>query len=198
MRDLVINKQLSLIQKYNNFDEEKLSIIKYGLESIYILITKSIVVFLVSYFLGLLKETLLFLLFYNCMRATAFGLHATKSWICLVSSVSIFIVLPFLCKVLIIPFIFKIILGIIGIIFILKNAPADTYKRPIVSLKRRKVLKIISFFLSITMVVCSLIIKNNFISNSLIFSILLECLLISPTVYKFFKLPYDNYKRFIC
>ena len=196
MRDLVINKQLSWIQKYNNYDDEKISIIKYGLESIYILITKSIVVLLVSYFLGLLKETLLFLLFYNCIRATAFGLHATKSWICLVSSVSIFIILPFICKVVIVPFIVKLILGLIGIIFIFKNAPADTYKRPIVNPKRRFILKLCSTFISITMVVCSIIINNNFISNSLIFSILLECLLISPTVYKFFKLPYDNYKRF--
>lgn len=197
MRDLVINKQLSWIQKYNNYDDENLSIIKYGLESIYILITKSIVVFFVSYLLGLICETLLFLLFYNCIRATAFGLHATKSWICLVSSICIFILLPFLSKVIIVPFIFKLIFSLIGIIFICKNAPADTYKRPIVSPKRRLVLKIISTFISISMCICSLIISNNFISNALIFSVLLECLLISPTVYKFFKLPYDNYKRFI-
>ena len=147
MKDLVINKQLSLIKKYNNFDDEKLSIIKYGLESIYILITKSIVVLLISYFLGLLKETLLFLLFYNCIRATAFGLHATKSWICLVSSVSIFIILPFICKVVIVSFIVKLILGLIGIGFIIKNAPADTYKRPIVNPKRRFVLKNHIFYL---------------------------------------------------
>ncbi len=197
MRDLVISKQLSWIQKYNNFDNEKLSIIKYGLESIYILITKSVVVLFISFLLGLINETLIFLLFYNCIRTTAFGLHATKSWICLVSSICIFILLPFLSKLMVIPLIFKLLLGIIGIIFIYKNAPADTYKRPIVNPKRRFILKLISTLISITMVVCSLIINNNFISNSLIFSILLECLLISPTIYKFFKLPYDNYKRFI-
>ena len=196
MREYVINKQINFIQKYNNFDKDKIEIIKYGLESIYILITKTVIVLTVSYFLGLLKETLIFLLFYNCIRTTAYGLHATKSWICLISSLTIFIVVPYYCKIMIMP-VYLILLGIIGIIFILKNAPADTYKRPIVSAKRRKIFKIISTFIAITMISVSLIISNEFISNSLIFALLVECCLISPTVYKIFKLPYDNYKRFI-
>lgn len=197
MREYVINKQIGFIQKYNNFDKDKIEIIKYGLESIYILITKTVIVLTVSYFLGLLKETLIFLLFYNCIRTTAYGLHATKSWICLISSLTIFIVVPYFCKIMIMPVYLKILLGIIGIIFILKNAPADTYKRPIVSAKRRKIFKIISTIISITMISVSLIISNEFISNSLIFALLVECCFVSPTVYKIFKLPYDNYKRFI-
>ena len=197
MREYVINKQIGFIQKYNNFDKDKIEIIKYGLESIYILITKTVIVLTVSYFLGLLKETLIFLLFYNCIRTTAYGLHATKSWICLISSLTIFIVVPYFCKIMIMPVYLKILLGIIGIIFILKNAPADTYKRPIVSAKRRKIFKIISTIIAITMISVSLIISNEFISNSLIFALLVECCFVSPTVYKIFKLPYDNYKRFI-
>ena len=197
MREYVINKQIGFIQKYNNFDKDRIEIIKYGLESIYILITKTVIVLTVSYILGLLKETLIFLLFYNCIRTTAYGLHATKSWICLISSLTIFIVVPYFCKIMIMPVYLKILLGIIGIIFILKNAPADTYKRPIVSAKRRKIFKIISTIISITMISVSLIISNEFISNSLIFALLVECCFVSPTVYKIFKLPYDNYKRYL-
>lgn len=197
MKDLIIGKQLNVIKKYNDFDDEKLSIIKYGLESIYILITKTIIILLVSYLLGLLKQTVIFLVCYNFIRIPSFGLHATKSWICLVSSLLIFIILPFICTVITIPMYLKIIIGLIGLAFIIKNAPADTYKRPIISKKRRRFFKICSSIVTITMITFALFIEDQFLANSLLFSIILQCFMISPTVYKFFKLPYNNYKRYI-
>ncbi len=197
MKDLIIGKQLNVIKKYNDFDDEKLSIIKYGLESIYILITKTIIILLVSYLLGLLKQTVIFLVCYNFIRIPSFGLHATKSWICLVSSLLIFIILPFICTVITIPTYLKVIIGLIGLAFIIKNAPADTYKRPIISKKRRMFFKICSSIVTITMILFSLFIEDQFLANSLLFSIILQCFMISPTVYKFFKLPYNNYKRYI-
>lgn len=197
MKDLIIGKQLNVIKKYNDFDDEKLSIIKYGLESIYILITKTIIILLVSYLLGLLKQTVIFLVCYNFIRIPSFGLHATKSWICLVSSLLIFIILPFICTVITIPTYLKVIIGLIGLAFIIKNAPADTYKRPIISKKRRMFFKICSSIVTIAMIIFALFIEDQFLANSLLFSIILQCFMISPTVYKFFKLPYNNYKRYV-
>lgn len=197
MKDLIIGKQLNIIKKYNNFDDDKLAVIKYGLESIYILITKTIIILLVSYLLGLLKQTVIFLVCYNFIRIPSFGLHATKSWICLVSSLLIFIILPFICTVITIPMYLKIIIGLIGLAFIIKNAPADTYKRPIISKKRRMFFKVCSSIVTIAMILFSLFIEDQFLANSLLFSIILQCFMISPTVYKFFKLPYNNYKRYV-
>lgn len=197
MKDLIIDKQLNVIKKYNDFDDDKLAVIKYGLESLYILITKTIIILLVSYLLGLLKQTVIFLVCYNFIRIPSFGLHATKSWICLVSSLLIFIILPFICTLITIPIYLKIIIGLIGLAFIIKNAPADTYKRPIVSKKRRLFFKICSSIVTIIMILFSLFIEDQFLANSLLFSIILQCFMISPTVYKFFKLPYNNYKRYI-
>lgn len=197
MRDLIINKQISIIKKYNDFDEDRIAVIKYGLESIYILITKMVVILAVSYLLGLLKATLIFLVCYNFIRIPSFGLHATKSWICLVSSLLIFILLPFMCSIINIPFYLKLILGSISIFFIIKNAPADTYKRPIINKKRRLFFKIVSTIMASTMIVVALFIANDFLSNCLIFSVILQCFMISPTVYKIFKLPYNNYKNYI-
>ncbi len=197
MKDLIIGKQLNVIKKYNNFDDDKLAVIKYGLESIYILITKTIIILLVSYLLGLLKQTVIFLVCYNFIRIPSFGLHATKSWICLVSSLLIFIILPFICTVITIPMYLKIIIGLIGLAFIIKNAPADTYKRPIISKKRRMFFKVCSSIVTIAMILFSLFIEDQFLANSLLFSIILQCFMISPTVYKFFKLPYNNYKKYV-
>lgn len=197
MRNLIINQQLNFIQKYNNFNNAQLKIIKYGLESIYILITKMIVILTVSYLLGLIKETVIFLICYNLIRMPSFGLHATKSWICLVASLLIFITLPFLCKVIEIPIYLKSVIGLIALLFIIKNAPADTYKRPIISKKRRLCFKIISAIIAFTMIMLSMFIKNQFLANSLLISVILQCFMISPIVYGIFKLPYNNYKKYL-
>lgn len=197
MRNAVINKQLNFIKRYNNFDDEKLSIIKYGLESIYILITKMVIILLAAFLLGLLKQTIIFLLFYNLVRLPSFGLHATKSWICLISSLLIFIILPYICTILVIPTNYKLIMGIIGLFFMFKNAPADTYKRPIINKKRRLIYKMLSCIITVVMTCISLFIKDQFLASSILISIILQCFMISPTVYKIFKLPYNNYKQYI-
>ena len=78
-----------------------------------------------------------------------------------------------------------------------KNAPADTKKRPIVNKKRRLVFKIISTILAIIFSISAIIIKNKFLSNCLIFALVLENAMISPIVYKIFKLPYNNYITYL-
>ena len=76
-------------------------------------------------------------------------------------------------------------------------APADTEKRPIVSKARRQTYKIISIIISISYMIISLSINNNFISNSLLLSLLLELIMINPLTYKIYKQPYNNYKTYL-
>ena len=197
MKKFIINKCMNYIKKRTSYNETKLKEIEYGLVSIYLMVTKMIVIFILADILGIFEEFLIYMIIYNIIRMPSFGLHATKSWICLISSTFIFIGIPYLCIFLSIPIYLKIILGILGIYFMFKNAPADTKKKPIVNKKRRKVYKFISTILAILFSVSSLIIKNNFISNCLIFSIILQNFMISPITYKIFKLPYNNYKEFL-
>ena len=91
----------------------------------------------------------------------------------------------------------KIIIGSILTITISIFSPADTKKRPIINKKRRKIYKILSTIISIIYVLLSVKIENNYIENCLIFSIILQNILISPITYKIFKLPYNNYKEYI-
>ena len=198
MKEVFINNSMNLIHKYYpDYSEEKLAELKYGLLGLYLMITKSIIIFGIAIYLGIFKELLIFTIIYNILRAPSFGIHASKSWICLVASTSIFILLTYLSLNVTIPINIKLIIGIIGIIFMYKNSPADTAKKPIVSLKRRKIYKTISTLLAIIFVICSLIIDNNFLSNSFILSLVLQNIFISPTTYKIFNEPYDNYKTYI-
>ena len=197
MKKFLISKCMNYIEKYTDYDKTKLAEIKYGLEAIYLTISKLIIISLLTLILGIFKEMIIYLLIYNIIRMPSFGLHATKSWICLLTSSILFIGIPILSKFLIIPLILKLIIGIIGICLMYKNAPADTKKRPIVSKKRRLIYKIISTILTLVFTIISFVVKDNFISNCFVFAIIMQNAMISPLVYKLFKLPYNNYLTYL-
>lgn len=197
MKELFVNSSMKAIKKqYPHYTKEKLEQLNYGLTGLYITVSKTIIITLIAFLLGILKELIIFTLLYNIIRMPSFGLHAKNSIICLITSTIIFITLPFICIKIIIPKNIILILGIIGIILIAKNSPADTHKRPIINPIRRRNYKIISTFIALTYVLSALIIKDNFISNCLIFSIILQCFIISPVTYKIFNMPYNNYKTY--
>lgn len=197
MKNLVLNGCIKLISNTNKeYDQEKLSIIRYGLESIYILLTKLVFIFVVSIFLHIFKEVVIFLLIYNIIRTPSFGLHATKSWMCWIASTIIFIGVPLICKHVEISCIQRAVICSICILRVYKNAPADTYKRPIISKTRRERFKLISTLMAIIMSFSSIFINDMFLANAFMFALVVQCFMISPYVYKAFKLPYDNYKNY--
>ena len=91
MKELVINKTISFITKYNTYDKTTLEELKYGLASIYLTFSKLIIISIIAIMLNIFKEYLVLLLIYNILRSMSFGLHASKSWICLLCSTIIFI-----------------------------------------------------------------------------------------------------------
>ena len=197
MKKFIVNKVMNYIRKNTDYDNIKLKEIEYGIVSIYLTFSKIILILVLSYILGIFKEVAIFMICFNILRTTGFGLHATKSWICLISSTTIFIGFPLLCKYIEINIYLKTIICLISTILIYKNAPADTHKKPIVSKKRRIIYKILSTLFAITFSISAIIIQNKFLSNCLIFALILENCLISPTSYKIFGLPYNNYITFL-
>lgn len=196
MKDKIINYTIGFISKYNNYDKTKIEELEYGLVAIYLLVTKLIIISLICLILGIFNEMIIFTLIYIPIRAVSFGMHATKSWICLIFSTLMFVGLPFLAKHIVISASIKSILAIISIILLFKNTPADTHKRPIVNKNRRLFFKYLSVIVVIVYTFISLFITNQFIANVLLFTLLLQCCLTSPLVYKLFNLPYDNYKNY--
>lgn len=197
MKNFIIKKCINYIEKNTDYNKTKLKEIEYGLVGIYLTVEKMLLVIILAFILGIFKEVAIYILIYNFLRLPSFGLHATKSWICMLSTTILFIGIPYLCIFLSIPIITKIIIGILGICFMYKNAPADTKKRPIINKKRREIYKFISVLFTIIFTFIAIFIKDNFISNCLIFSIIMQNLMISPIVYRIFKLPYNNYIAFL-
>ena len=137
LKELIINKCMSLIEKKTKYSKKEQEQIRYGLGSIYLTFTKIIFIFLVSIILNIFKEVLVFMIIFSIIRTFAFGLHATKSWICWISSTFLFILVPYMCKYIDIYTYIKEIICLLNVLLIFKNAPADTSKRPIVRKTRR-------------------------------------------------------------
>lgn len=196
IKEYILDNSINIIKKKYELNEENIEVIRYGLEGIYLTLTKAIIITLIAINLNLLSEYLIFLLFYNIIRTFSFGLHAKNSIVCLISSTIIFICVPMMCKFINIDTSVRILLSIVTTLCIFLFSPADTEKRPIISKKRRLFYKIISTFISIIYSIIGLTIKNLFISNALIFALIVQCFIINPLSYKVFNLPYNNYKNY--
>jgi accessory gene regulator B len=184
-------------QYYPEIDDIKMEEYRYNLEGFYLTISKMLIIFPLAIIIGVFKEMIILLVFYNLIRETAHGLHASKSWICLISSAIIFIGCPLLAKIITIPFIYQIILEIIGLILIALYAPADTKKAPIIKKVKRKKLKIHSIINCLFLIIINLFIKNSTISNIIIISIWIGVFLILPISYKLFNQTYNNYIEYL-
>lgn len=197
MKELVVNGIMNNITKYYDYDNTKISEIKYGIESLYLTITKTIIIFIISFILNITKELMLLFVFYSLIRLTGFGVHAKKSWHCWVTSLITFVLIPLLIKYVTLNKEFIIISYTIFTLLLLEYAPADTEKRPLINKKRRIIHKVLTILLVISYLIYSLIQKDNItIINTLYFSILLETLLVLPCTYKLFGVKYNNYKNY--
>lgn len=197
MKKLIINKCMELVTTYNkDLSQRDFDKIKYGLEGLYLTITKLIFIIIISIILGIWKETLLLILIFNGIRLTAFGVHAKRSIDCLISSTLFFILFPIICIKLSIPLIVKIILFIPLTVLIGIFAPADTGKRPLINKKKRKWYKILSIIISIIYMTIAIVIKNNILSNCFIFAIVIQIIIMLPITYKIFGVSYNNYKTY--
>lgn len=185
-----------IIKQYPKYSKDKVDEIMYGVEGIYLTITKTIIISLIALILGVFKELIFLLISFNFIRLFAFGMHANKSWICLLFSSTLFLGGAYLCKILIIPKNILITLFLIVLLIISIYAPSDTVKRPLIKKKRRIIFKILSITVVIIYFILTLIIKNNLFINAIIIGLIIECILILPTTYMIFKMPYKNYKSY--
>ena len=197
MKKKFLSFSLKKIKEKNDYSEEKLEEISYGLETIYLTVTKLIVIFGIAFIFGIFKELLILLISYNIIRSSAFGIHASKSIYCLISSLIMFIGGVYLSHfVFMLPMLIKIILVIISIIMLAVYAPADTFKRPLINAKKRRKFKIKSCLKGVIYLVLVIYFNNSLLSGFLVVGLIEAIIMIHPLVYKLFDLPYNNYKNY--
>ena len=115
MKERFLNNCISFVKSNNiEIQEEEL---RYGLEGIYLTFGKLLIIFPLAFLLGIFKEFILTLIFFNIIRYPAFGIHANKSSTCLFSSILILVGIPLLMSKITITLPVKIATCIIAIIY---------------------------------------------------------------------------------
>ena len=135
-------------------------------------------------------------IFYGIIRLTGFGVHAKKSWHCWVTSLLMFIGIPILISIISVNKNIIFITYLICMILMLKYAPADTEKRPLINKNKRTLYKVLTLLITFIYLILSLMLKNQIIINTLYMSIILETIQILPITYKLYGVRYNNYKNY--
>ena len=171
MKKFIMNHAMHVVKGvYPDYDDDKLDEIRYGLEAIYLSLSKTIVILLVTLMLGIFKEAVIVLLFFNFLRMFAFGIHAKESWQCWISSSIMFIGIPYLCIYTELSNIYYYILIGFSVLNFLLYAPADTVKRPLVKKHRRIKFKVLTLIVSLIYIILFFNTNNIFIKNTIVYT----------------------------
>lgn len=190
MKNKILNNTINFINNYYHYDNIKLLELKYGLETLYISITKLFVTILISIPLKTYKEVLLLILFYGLLRMVMFGAHGKNSIQCWFMTLIIFNLFAFLIKNTNISKLLMLLCFIVFIVLIYKYSPGSTEKRKIK--KRKKLLNSLSILFSLIYMFIITFFANNYYSNILFYSLLLSVIFILPITYRIMGVKYTN------
>ena len=175
-------------------DDERAEVINYGLQILIGEVPKIFIMLLVAYALGLLKLSLITFLIIMPYRMFSGGFHLHTHIGCIISTTTFYCGVAFLSKSIILNDIAKYVLiacaAIFGIIMIKLYAPADTEEVPILSQKIRRQKQILSYVCLIAGLAIAVIIKNEVISNMIIFGYFTQTCMITRLAYKLTKNKY--------
>lgn len=195
MKDKILNSCINFLQRYNNYSKKDLLKLRYGLEGIYLTITKLVIILLLSLILGIFKEVILVIIFFNLIRFFGFGFHAEKSSQCLIMSIINFVFIPFLLLKTPGFLSINLIVSCFCIINFILFAPADTIKRPLYSKRKRITRKVLTTAVAVIYIILIVILDNHDISSILLSSLIIQTIMVNPLTYLLAKQPYNNYKN---
>lgn len=195
MKNKVLDSILNFLKKQSDYSESDLIKIRYGLEGIYLTITKLLVIFMAALLLEIFKEVIICLLLFNLIRYFSFGFHAEKSYECLILSLLNFIAIPYLFLNFNRALVLDIIIGFVCLLILLIYAPADTVKRPLRDIKKRLFRKFSTLLIAIIYFVLLIMFNNNYLSDLLLSVLVVDAIIVNPITYLIFRQPYNNYKN---
>ncbi len=197
MKKKFLDSSINFIKNYKELTDDDIEKLRYGLEGIYLTITKLVAIAIVASVLGILKEVIITLLLFNAIRYTGFGFHAEKSIQCLFISLFQFVILPYILINIVIPKNIIFVICIICIVSYFFFAPADTIKRPLPNMRKRKIRKWSTVFIGIIYSIFLFIFSDTFVAPLILSALLVEAIIINPLLYMVFGQPYNNYKTYV-
>ena len=194
MKQLFLENSMNFICKYQSISDYDKKKVKYGLEGLYLTITKMVLLTILALLLNMFKEFILVVVFFNVIRYTGFGFHAEKSYQCLLFSTFNFIAIPFLLLHIQLSNFFVYTICAICIFHYLLFAPADTKKRPLSNKRKRIIRKIITVMIGFIYTLMIILLNNTYWTSIILSAMIIQAIIISPLIYRLFNQPYNNYK----
>lgn len=194
MKEIFLNHTMNFItNNQDNITDEEKERLAYGLEGIYLNVTKLLILNLLAFVLGIWITFIISLILFNILRFFGFGVHANSSKSCFISSSLLIVGIPlFLTKVML-PDYIVVILCLCSIVLFIIYAPADTVKRPLTNRKKRIIRKIAASILALIYSLIIILITN--LRLYFLSALLIETIMILPITYKLLGVPYNNYKK---
>ena len=193
MKKKFIDSSINFITKYKKYTAKDIEKLKYGLEGLYLTVSKMIIIFILAFILDIFVEVIVTIFLYNLLRFFGFGFHADKSWQCLIISIITFDLIPYILFHIKINFISTLFICSICLIGYLLFAPADTPKRPLKNKRKRLIRKLFTCLVGIIYSLLSLLFLN--IRPYLLTAMIIQFIVINPILYLITKQSYNNYKN---
>lgn len=176
------------IRKENpDIDDEREEVINYGIHLLVGEIPKFFIIMGVAFILGVLDLTILAYFLVLPFRGASGGFHLKTHIGCIIGSIVFFCGIGLLGKYLIfektLKYIIAFLIWVFGMIMVKLYAPADTENVPIISKKERKKKRILSYITLTLSIIIGLFIKNEVISNIIIYGMLFQSISITRLAY---------------
>lgn len=192
----------NFLYKNENVEGNEREIMLFGITRILEDIPKYVTIFLIAYFCHILKYVGIILEVTIVYKFFVGGAHARTNIGCLISSIAYFIAPVYLARYININvYLLSAIALILSLIIIYKIAPADTEEIPILKKEKRNKLKMVALISLIAILTVNLIvIKNNYIQNLILLTILVIDICTTKPVYMLYRCKYsyesDEFKEY--
>ncbi|MDO0874276.1 accessory gene regulator B family protein [Carnobacterium divergens] len=187
--EFLLNK-MGITSSEKNYDY-----IQYGLEILLINLSKLTIIYGIAYLTKQLIPTLIVHLSYMLLRRYSFGLHSLSSFVCTITSIALFNIIPYFFKELILPTPLIFLISFFIFFSILLYSPADTENNPLVDGEKRKKLRIKSTICCIILLIMVAFVPAT-IKTLILLGGFYQALLILPVTYKILKRRYNNYELY--
>lgn len=171
-----------------DIDDERAEAIMYGLQNIIGEIPKIFIIFIISYFLGIFKLTLMAILIIAPYRCFSGGVHMKTHIGCIVYTLILYSGAALIGKYVALTGVTKYIVAnavwIFCMVMIKLYAPADTENVPILRKQERRQKQIFSYIILTIEFVIAILISNTTIAGIIIFGDLIQTLTITRLAYK--------------
>ena len=177
-------------------DDERAEIIMYGLQNIIGEIPKIFIIFIISYFLGILNLTIMAVLIIAPYRVFSGGVHMKTHIGCVLYTLMLYsgsaLIGKYITLIGITKYIIAVLVWMFCIMMIRLYAPADTENVPILRKQERRQKQIFSYIILTIEFIIAILINNTTIAGIIIFGDLIQTLTITRLAYKITNNKYGH------